>query len=221
MAVVIDGTNGVTLPEPLIIESGSLSSPAVSGQIEYDGKVFYQTPQGTQRGVMPGVQFYRLNSTVAGSDVTTAQSVFGVGVTLSSSTVYAFEAVFAFLKTAGATSHAFGLGFGGTLTINNIGYRAITTYNYTSLTTLATNGTSPTYVQTLSNSNIQSGLASATVALQVTIQGTISVNAGGTLIPQYTLSAAPGGGYTTQIGSHFLIYPIGAAGSNTIVGTWA
>jgi hypothetical protein len=51
--------------------------------------------------------------------------------------------------------------------------------------------------------------------------GTVSVNAGGTFIPQYTLSTAPGGAYTTAIGSYLSIWPIGAAGANTSVGTWA
>lgn len=212
---------GTTSIVPLDFVSGSLRTTPLAGAMEYDGRVIYATPQSTQRGVVPGAQFFRLNTTVAGADVITAQSVFGVGVTLSASTVYAFQAVYAFLKTAGATSHAFGLGFAGTATVNNIAYRPITTYSYVGLTTLATNTTGPTYVQTLSNTNVQTGLASATVALHTTIQGTISVNAGGTFIPQYTLSVAPGGGYTTQIGSYFLIYPIGAAGANTSVGTWA
>jgi len=35
------------------------------------------------------------------------------------------------------------------------------------------------------------------------------------------LSAAPGGAYTTAIGSYFLIYPISASGANVSVGTWA
>ena len=49
----------------------------------------------------------------------------------------------------------------------------------------------------------------------------LSVNAGGTFIPQYSLSAAPGGAYTSQPGSYFLIYPVGASGANVSVGTWA
>jgi hypothetical protein len=59
MPVIIDGTNGITSPEPFVLTSGSLSSPAVAGQTEYDGKVFYKTPQGTQRGVTPAAQFFR------------------------------------------------------------------------------------------------------------------------------------------------------------------
>mgnify|MGYP003350663671 CR=1 FL=1 len=52
-------------------------------------------------------------------------------------------------------------------------------------------------------------------------KGTVSVNAGGTFIPQYSFSAQPGGGFTTGIGSYFAIWPVGAAGSNISVGTWA
>ena len=44
--------------------------------------------------------------------------------------------------------------------------------------------------------------------------------AAGTFTPQYTLSAAPGGAYSTMANSYFLIYPIGSAGLIN-VGTWA
>jgi hypothetical protein len=53
------------------------------------------------------------------------------------------------------------------------------------------------------------------------LKGTVSVNAGGTFIPQYTLSAAPGGAYSTAIGSYIRIAPVSASGSNTSVGAWA
>jgi hypothetical protein len=60
----------------------------------------------------------------------------------------------------------------------------------------------------------------ATVYAHIRVAGTVSVNVGGTFIPQYTLSAAPGGAYTTTAGSYVLIYPIGASGANVNVGTW-
>ena len=94
----VAGTNTITFPAGtgtgLIspIPAAALTGTPSAGAIEYDGKVFYGTPQGTQRGVIPGQQFYRLNADLAGANVTTAQSTFGVGVTLSASTVYAFEA---------------------------------------------------------------------------------------------------------------------------------
>ena len=51
--------------------------------------------------------------------------------------------------------------------------------------------------------------------------GTVSVNAGGTFIPQYSLSAAPGGAYTTAAGSYMKISPLSASGSATNIGGWA
>jgi len=222
MAVIINGTTGITSPEPFVLQSGSLSSPAVAGQTEYDGKVFYQTPQGTQRGVVPGAQFFRLDSSLAGANVNTAQSVFGVGVTLSSSTVYAFEATYVFTKSAGTTSHTFSIGFGGAATINNIGYEALYAYSATTLT--PGNGSANSmlsYIATASSTQLNSGITSAAVYQQIVIKGIVSVNSGGTFTPQYTLSAAPGGAYTTAANSYFLIYPIGASGANVNVGTWA
>lgn len=220
MTVTIDGTNGITSPEPFTLQSGSLSSPAVAGTTEYDGKVFYKTPQGTQRGVVPGAQFFRLDSGLAGANVNTAQSVFGVGVTLSSSTVYAFEALYVFTKTAGTTSHTLGLGYGGTATLNNINHGGPTSYNNSALSTYAT-GAAYFISNSATSSAASASITSATISYAIAVRGTVSVNAGGTFIPQYTLSAAPGGAYTTVAGSYFLIYPIGASGANINVGTWA
>jgi hypothetical protein len=53
------------------------------------------------------------------------------------------------------------------------------------------------------------------------VKGVVSINAGGTFIPQYTLSAAPGGAYSTAAGSYIRINPLSASGANTSVGTWA
>jgi hypothetical protein len=202
------------------LTTDNLSSPAVAGQIEYDSPILAATPINTERGIIPTAQFYRLNSGLAGSSVNTAQNVLGVGVTLSGSTVYAFEAVYVLTKTAGTTSHTNSLSFGGTATINNIGYETIWTRSATSLTDNAVNSLSY-YLSTASATAFGSATTTAAMNYQFAIKGTVSVNAGGTFIPQYTLSAAPGGAYTTAAGSYFLIYPIGDAGAATNVGTWA
>ena len=77
------------------------------------------------------------------------------------------------------------------------------------------------YVQTASSTQITtSNAANATFAAGV-IKGTVSINAGGTFIPQYTLSAAPGGAYSTAAGSYIRINPLSASGAATNVGTWA
>lgn len=204
-----------------LITSDTLST-AEAGGIEYDGKVFYATPQGTQRGIIPGAQYYRLNSTLAGANNTTAQSILGVGCTLSSSTVYAFEGQFALSKTAGITGHTMAIGFGGTATLNNIGYQSINQGDSTAFTTVPYAGTFFwAWLQTASSTVITGSNATAGSYRSIIVKGTVSVNSGGTFIPEYKLSAAPGGAYTSQIGSYFLIYPVGASGAATSVGTWA
>lgn len=213
MPVTISGTDN------FVLNADALGT-AVAGALDYNGTALYFTPAGTQRGVVPGAQFFRLDSGLAGANVNTAQSVFGVGVTLSASTVYAFEAIYAISKTAGTTSHTVGLGFGGTATINNIAYDVT---SHTDSTAFSSTGQSVTasFIQTASNSTITSASTSAFRGYVFTVKGSVSINAGGTIIPQYTCSAAPGGAYTTAAGSYFLIYPIGASGANVNVGTWA
>lgn len=220
MPIVLNGTTGITTPAQTLT-SAALST-AVAGTTEWDGKVQYFTPQGTQRGVVPGEQLYVLNSANVGANATGAQSIFGVGVTLSSSTYYAFEAVYALSKTSGTTSHSISILFGGTATLNNIAYQLSGQYNGTgfNVTTTALSNMQPNYVQTASAFAVGSG-SSASVYFMVLIKGMVSINSGGTFIPQYQLSAAPGGAYTTAINSYFKIYPIGASGANVNVGTWA
>ena len=223
-----NGTTGLTVgsgglltaANGMVMSSMSLSTP-IAGELEYDGRVPYFTPQETQRGIIPGMQYYRLNSTLVGANATGAQSIFGVGVTLSSSTVYAFDLVFAVSKTAGVTSHNFQLLFGGTATVNNIAYTFLRTSSTTSFTDVSAFNGLGGYIQAATATSIVTNWTSAGAYFTVTLRGTVSVNAGGTFIPQYTLSAAPGGAYTIAVGSYFSIYPIGAAGSNISVGSWA
>lgn len=204
----------------LVLTTESLTT-ADAGTFEYDGKVPYFTPQGLQRGVVPGMQYYRLNTALTGSNVNTAQSVLGVGVTLSAATVYEFEAVYLAFKSAGTTAHTIGIGFGGTASLNNISYielgnNAAGAGAAVSTSAALSNG----WINSASNTIVIPSTATAAVNWFVYIRGTVSVNAGGTFIPQYTLSAAPGAAYSTAIGSYFLIYPIGTAGSNVSVGEW-
>jgi len=197
-----------------------LGTTPTIGSVEFDGKAFYNTAQGTQRGVIPGAQFFRLESNLAGANVTTAQNTFGVTVTLSTSTIYAFESVIALSKAAGATSHTFSVGFGGSATVNNIGYGIIQKANATSFTNISVTDTIQEFIQTASATSMGT-VASATYFFMQNIKGIVSINGGGTFTPQYTLSAAPGGAYSTMANSYFLIYPIGAAGANISVGAWA
>jgi hypothetical protein len=210
-----------TLTSPTITSTALITASA--GLLEYDGRVPYFTPQGLQRGVVPGMQYYRLNSALVGANSTADQSIFGVGVTLSSGTVYAFQAFFSFSKTAGTTSHTISYGFGGTATntnfINSLQRLAIPqALPFTSVSAAAIG-----WQVKVSTAITAATGAVTTAALTevVCMEGTISVDVGGTFIPQYRLSAAPGGAYSTNTNSWFSIYPIGTSGSNTSVGTWA
>jgi len=205
----------------LALTSDTLIGTAAAGNIEYSSPIFTGTPIGTQRGIVPTQQYYRLNSALVGSNVATAQSIFGVGVTLSSATVYEFEMIVAVSKSAGTTSHTFGVGFGGTASVNNIGYRLnVQNPSGTSFTVVAI-ADYAMFIQTASNTVITGAQTSANIFIAFVIKGTVSINAGGTFIPQYTLSAAPGGAYSTAIGSFIRIAPVSASGSNTSVGAWA
>lgn len=212
---------GTTTVAPEVFTSGTNLTSATAGAVEYDGKVFYATPQGTQRGVIPGAQFYRLNANLAGADAATAQSTFGVGVTLSASTVYAFECLYILSKTAGATSHTVAMGFGGTATINNIAVFHLNREFGSSLPISANTTTNNSVTISAASLVVTGAISNAAEQVYGRIQGSVSINAGGTFIPQYTLSAAPGGAYSTVAGSYFYIYPIGTSGANTSVGAWA
>ena len=203
----------------LALTSNTLSSPAAAGQIEYSSPIFAATPIGTQRGIVPTQQYYRLDSALAGANVSTAQSIFGVGVTLSSSTVYEIEMVIAFNKSAGTTAHTFSIGFAGTATVNNMMYEAVGTSNATSYASSTASFLQT--IQTPASSQIFGSVSSAAYFNMIIVKGTVSINAGGTFIPQYTLSAAPGGAYSTAAGSYIRINPLSASGANTNVGTWA
>lgn len=196
----------------LVLTADALSSPAVAGTTEYNGTIQTFTPLGTQRGVVPAEQFFKLNAVVAGADVTSAQSIYGVGVTLSASTQYEFELVVNISKFVGTTSHTVAFGFGGTATVNNILYI---------ISGASTAGTFYNQVQSTAATTATTAITAATNTVTALIKGTVSINAGGTFIPQYTLSAAPGGAYGTTVGAYMKIKPIGVSGANVSVGTWA
>jgi len=223
-----DGSNvltlqaGTTTAAPLAFQSGTNLTTATAGAMEYDGRVPYFTPQGTQRGVVPGMQYYSFNSTYAlSSAVTTPQAwVNGLSCTLSSNTTYAFEAVIPINKT-GTGTYVVSHGFGGTATLTSIGYL---TYRYFASGGLAVVNTPPAsmgWIATAADTTTMTSSATATTYQIYTMQGNATVNAGGTFTPTLTISAT-GPVLTIQPGAFFRIYPVGAGGaSNVSVGTWA
>ena len=215
-------TAGTTSNAPLLLQSGTNLTTAAAGAVEYDGKVIYSTPAG--RGVSPSLMTYRLNSDLAGANSTASQSIFGVGLTVQSNTIYAINMVSTLGKTAGGSSHNFDLSLdGGTATFNNMAINS----HFTLFQAI------PPTTSDLTTTNVRYGIHTTSAPMRyfvaiggatrtgvVTLDGTFSVNAGGTFTPHYKLSAAPGGAYSTLAGSYISIWPIGTAGSNTSVGPW-
>ena len=220
---IVDGTPGASgdMPGRLVFSTTAdgASSPTERARINNTGYLT-GTVNGLSQGLYACEQYYRLNANLARSDVSTAQSIFGVGVTLIASTIYEFEVVFALAKTAGTNSHTIGIGFGGTATLNNILYELI------GANALAYPSSAAPDVQNLvdvvTNTTMTSAITTAARNFRAIIKGTVSVNAGGTFIPQFTLSAAPvGGAYSTLGGSYIKIAPLGASGANISIGSWA
>lgn len=206
----------------LVLTSDSLVTTPTAGSFEYSSPIIAATPIGTQRGIVPTAQFYRLDSALAGANATGAQNVFGVGCTLSSSTVYEFSMYFILNKTAGTTSHGVTFSIGGTATYNNLIYGGV--YNSTGSAFSSGTTSSPFTIDSTSTSAITLASSSTSAGRYITmlINGTLSVNAGGTFTPIYTITtAAPGGAYSTLAGSFIRIAPISVSGAATNVGTWA
>jgi hypothetical protein len=53
------------------------------------------------------------------------------------------------------------------------------------------------------------------------VKGLISIGTAGKWTPQYQLSVAPGGAYTTLAGSYVKIKPVAAAGAGVNTGGWS
>lgn len=203
----------------LVLTAETLVGTPGAGQKEFSGTIFTGAPTATTRGIIPTEQFYRLNADLVGANATGAQNVFGVGVTLAAATVYEFEMVSTLVKSAGVTSHTISASIGGTATLNNIFNFALYGVN----TSVIPVGMTGAFAITNSNAAIifTGAITSAAYTFALAMKGTVSINAGGTFIPQYSLSAAPGGAYSTVAGSYMKIKPIGVSGANTSVGTWA
>ena len=164
--------------------------------------------------------YFRLNSANVGANATGAQNVFPLSPTLEGSTVYEGEIFYSMSKTAGTTNHSISFGYGGTATLNNI-LRYLDT-NALTASTVAASVLSHGYYASAALQNMTGAVGTATsMNFWIREKFTVSINGGGTFIPQYSLSSAPGGAYTTNIGSFILLRKIGASGANNSQGTWA
>jgi hypothetical protein len=213
-------------------ENITANQGAVEGDTLYRGaSAWTRLPKGTANQLLQmnsgatapewgGNIVFRPNGTLAGVNGTGAQDVFALDVTLEASTVYEYEIFFSLSKSAGTTPHIISVGYGGTATINNI-QRNLLSASATSPSTQTGPTDANGYKLSAAQADITPAITSAAVNVWFREIGTVSINAGGTFIPQYQLSAAPGGAYTANLGGLFKLRKIGAAGANVVVGPWA
>lgn len=213
---------GSTSVAPLNYTSGTNLTTPAAGAVEYDGKVFYSTENASNRGVSPSVHFLSINANQAGTNGTGAQTWFPGGgatqITLPASTSYLVEGMLAMVKSAGTTNHTIAIGYGGTATITSIALQYW--YAFAASSSFLTVNPTSHFVTSASSAVLTTGITNTDEVFQIHVNGILRVNGAGTFIPQYTLSAAPGGAYTTQINSYFILYPLG---TNTVlnVGNWS
>ena len=213
-------TSGTSSVAPVLFTAGTNMTTPGAGAFEYDGVVFYGSPQSNQRGVVATEQFIALTANYTGADSASAQKVFDATtngtVTLAASTTYMMEGVYYITRSAGTTSHTLSTLFalGGTLT--SIAYTAETT----STTGNALGAVSRIYGTLASATVVTAASIEATENITVTIRGIVRTNAAGTFAPQIQYSAAPGGAPTILANSFFKLTPIG---NNTVttVGNWS
>jgi hypothetical protein len=207
----------------LVLTTETLTTP-VAGTLEYDGRVPYFTPQGAQRGLLPGMQYYRTADPILLADVaTTNQEILGVAVTLAAGTTYAFEALFSLTKTASTTTHTLSYGFMGTAVTSNASIY-ISRFGGTSSPTITATGAIG-FTSQLRNTTAPIATTAGIIANPftdaVSMRGTFAVTTAGTITPAVSISVTIGATYSTVAGGYFLVYPIGASGSDTSVGDWS
>lgn len=210
---------GTATVAPVVKTAGTNLTTAAAGSEEYDGKVFYDTPVASGRGLRVLSHFTALTADFVGTDVNTAQPFFSTAqdvITLSALTSYEFEAVISMSRIAGTTSHTIGILFGGTATFTSIGYSADTT----STTGNALGTVSSIYAVAATSTVVTAASTTATENNIFKLKGIMRINAAGTVIPQFIFSAAPGGVPTIRANSYFKLTPLG---SNTVasIGNWA
>lgn len=213
-------TTGTSSAAPVAFTAGTNMTTPSAGAFEYDGVVFYGSPQSNQRGVLATEQFIALTTNYTGTDNTSAQKVFDAStngaVTLAAGTTYFMEAVYYITRSAGTTSHTLSTLFALSGTLTSIAYTAETT----STAGNALGTVSRIYATGATAVVVTAANTDANENITLAIRGMVRTNTAGTFTPQIQYSAAPGGAPTILANSFFKLTPIG---NNTIttVGNWS
>jgi hypothetical protein len=227
-AIIAAGTASVA---PLTLAAGTNLTTPAAGAFEFDGTAFYATAVANARQQLDAEQYTIATNDSAtynntGLDTASAAAVFtsamggsaNGAITLVAGKTYAFEGQY-ILTNTGTTSHTWATLFGGTATLTSILYSIFglsSTSSAPATGGLTGYGTAATAVVATAAST------SATENVTIQFNGVLTVNAGGTLIPQMQASARPGAsgtpGVVVKKGSYFRVWEM--AGTGTL-GNWS
>jgi hypothetical protein len=215
---------GTTTISSAKLTPGSLLTTATAGSLEYNGYSLFYTPQSTQRGIVPAMQYYQLGSDLSrDGTITTTQSMFGVAVGVSATTRYAYE-INAVITATAATSKAVQFAIGGTAVLSAHQYDVVSDYAAASAT-VATASIMSNRITSGFSTLVTITPAGAAGAFVIKIKGVFDVLSGGagTVNFQFALTAA-GTSVSTVAGSDVSVWPLNtitAITDNTQIGAWS
>lgn len=211
------GTSAVTTA-PLKFTPGALMTVPEAGAKEYDGKVFYSSPEANNRGVTPTIYYIRQNADYTLSNVATIQQIFNTTtngqITLPVG-VYEFEGLVRVTGMSVVSGNA-SISFAGTATTTHwLGLNV----GFDSAPTTGPGNVNGGFVITSSFASPSMQSASAANMMATTIKGVFKVTVAGTIIPSITLADAVTPSGIVTAGSYLKINCLGGTSAGS-VGNW-
>jgi len=165
-------------------------------------------------GYAPPELWKRLNADASGVNDTNDQPWFPTagGVSLEANSLYRFEGELYMVN--GTTSHAIGVGFGGTVGVAAINYRTIGHKG-----AMDSSQTTSNHAARTTTTHLAATAANTTAGSCIQVVGVIKTSTAGTLIPRFYQTAASGS-VTVKAGTMFALTKLGADTDGSR-GTWS
>ena len=223
---------GSTAVEPLTFQTNTSTVGTVSGAMEYDGTVFYQTSNTNPGKALATQNYYYVSNADYGPDFTinsTAKSLLDgatVGLTVAAGTTYEYELITAISHQYVTTTSISGDYLIVSTTVSGSPVVATThQVDYGSNTTGFTTATTLSTVRPTGNVTFMPAITSGTRYAFLRAKGLIRVTGTGTvkIYPAMQTSGASGSGdnvWNVKAGTIFKLTPVGN-GTVTQVGAFA
>lgn len=210
---------GTSSKAPLTFAAGTILNAPSPGAVNYDGRIFYATPQGQERGLIKTVQAYILNANYALLNQTGIQSLFGASVSLSSNTRYAYSITAIIYKTANNITMSYATD--GVITLASHNYQTTTTATATLATLSSASVLKNSITSDFTTPVVVTAALNGAGYYSLQVNGILNVTTGGTWRPVIAFSGLPGAGSYVSATSSIEIYPVGATNANVSIGSWA